>query len=151
MAQRSAAGRARVAGLRELQKALKETSDEAPKAIQNAHKQVAAIVVRKARQNVSGTTLADRILVSGTTRGAAIRFKGHKPKGQSKSTDAFVQEFGGRAPLFGDRDHWHDVKPKNKRGYFIYPAIRETQDKVNDRYLKALDAAIARHWAERPR
>lgn len=138
----------RVEGLRELQRALKETSDETPKAIQTAHKAVAQIVVDEARRNAAGTTLPSRIRVSGTTRRAAVRFLGHKRKGEARTTDALLQEFGGRAPLFGDREHWHTVKPKKKGGYYIYPAIGSTRDEVMKRYLDELDKALRRHFAE---
>lgn len=133
-------------GLKELQKALRQTSDKAPKAIQNAHKAVAGIVVAEAQRNVSGTTLGDRIRAVGTTRNAAVRFLGHKRKGPSKATDALLQEFGGRAPLFGDRNHWFEVKPKRSSGYIVYPAIRDTRQEVMDRYLDELDEALRVHW-----
>lgn len=132
--------------LRDLQRALKETADETPKAIQTAHKAVAGIVVAEAQRNAAGTTLAARIRAFGTTRNAGVRFLGHKPRGKSRATDALLQEFGGRAPLFGNRDHWHTVKPKRKSGYLIYPAIRDTRQKVMDAYLDELDQAIRRHW-----
>lgn len=138
----------RVAGLRETQKALRETSDQAPKAIQSAHKSVAEIVAARARSYAAGTTLPDRIKAVGTTRVAAVRFYGHRPKGTVRTTDAALQEWGGRAPLFGNREHWFEVKRKNKRGYFIYPAVRSTREKVMDVYLARLDEAINRHFTQ---
>lgn len=135
-------------GLKELQKALKETSDKAPKAIQKAHKSVAGIVLRRVEKNLSGTTMGPRAKAFGTTRAAGIRFLGHKPKGDVKTTDALLQEFGGRAPLFGNRDVWNTVKPKNKKGYFVYPAVRDTRDEVMLAYGDALDKAVAEHWSQ---
>lgn len=151
-----------VVGIRELQRALRATSDAMPKAIQNAHKSVAEIVVRAAKGNAAGTSMVDRIRAVGTTRDAKIRFLGHRQKPRSSrfigprlnriphkgNTDAFLQEFGGRAPLFGLRDHWHEVKARNRRGYIVYPAIRQTRDQVMERYAEALDEALQRHFAE---
>lgn len=138
----------KVEGLRELQKALRQMSDQTPKAIQAAHKSVAGIVVAAAKRNASGSTLGDRIRAVGTTRTAAVRFLGHRPRGPSRTTDALLQEFGGRAPLFGNRNHWHEVKPRRKSGYFIYPAIRDTRQQVMDAYLEELDRAIRAHWSD---
>ena len=140
--------RIQVEGLRELQRALRETSDETPKAIQTAHKKVAEIVASAARRNTSSAELQSRIRTFGTTRAAGLRFLGHRPKGDARSTDAFLQEFGGRAPLFGDRQHWFTVKAKRKSGYIIYPAIADTRDQVEDAYLAELDEAIAAHWSK---
>lgn len=137
----------KVSGLRELQRALRATSEQTPKVIQSAHKDVAGIVVRQAQQNTT-STLAQRIRAVGTTRKAAVRFLGHRPRGDARTTDALLQEFGGRAPLFGDRDHWYTVKAKKKSGYIVYPAIRDTRDEVMRRYLEALDEAIRRHFSD---
>lgn len=140
--------RIEIEGLRELQKALKITSEQTPRAIQEAGKSVMEIVAARARLNAAGTRLASRIKVFGTTRAAGLRFLGHRPRGRSRSTDALLQEFGGRAPLFGDRDHWYTVKPKRRSGYIIYPAIAATRDEVLERYLDVLDEAIRRHYAD---
>jgi hypothetical protein len=137
----------KIIGLRELQRALKATSEQAPKAIQSAHKAVAEIVAVAARRNTDSAELQSRIKTFGTTRAAGIRFSGHKPKGSSSSTDALLQEFGGRAPLFGDRNHWFTVKQPEKSGYIVYSAIASTPDEVEDRYLKELDKAIRQHWS----
>ena len=136
----------RVTGLRELQRALKTTGEKTPKAIQSSHKVVADIVVTDARKRAAGTTLGPRIRASGTTRTAAVRFLGHKRKGKSSTSDAMLQEFGGRAPLFGNRDHWHTVKARNKQGYLIYPAIRATRGQVMARYMRELDRSVAAHF-----
>lgn len=138
----------KVEGLREIQKALRQMSTETPRLIQSVHREVAEIIVPVARRNANSVELAQRITAVGTTRKAAIRFKGHKPKGRSRSTDALLQEFGGRAPLFGNLNFWHTVKPKRKQGYIIYPAIKATRQQVMDVYLAKLDEAIRRHWTE---
>jgi len=136
----------KIEGLRELQKALRQMSDKAPKVIQSAHKEVASVVVAEAKRNSDSAELASRIRAFGTTRAAGVRFLGHKTKGQSKTTDALLQEFGGRAPLFGDRDRWYTVKAKKRGGYIVYPAIRATRDEVNRIYLDELQKAIDLFW-----
>ena len=136
----------RVEGLQELQRSLRAMSDETPKVIQAAHKEVAQIVVPVAQRNAASFALAARIDARGTVKGAAIRFRGHVPRGKSRTTDALLQEFGGRAPLFGDKNHWYQVKVKNPKGYIIYPAIRETRSEVERLYLSKLDEAIRVYW-----
>lgn len=136
-----------VEGLRELQKALKQMSDETPKVIQEAHKEVAGIVVREAQTNTDSSELRGRIKAFGTTRRAGVRFSGHRPRG-SATTDAFLQEFGGRAPLFGNKNHWFTVKESRKGGYIIYPAIRDTRERMVDAYMEKLDESIQRHWRQ---
>lgn len=139
----------RVEGIPQLQKALRQTAEKTPKVIQGAHKDVANIVVPVAQRNAASAELASRIIAVGTVKGAAIRFKGHKPKGRSRTTDARLQEFGGRAPLFGDRNYWYTVKAKNRDGYIVYPAIRETRDQVMRAYMSKLDEALRLYWAQR--
>lgn len=138
--------RLNVSQLRELQRALRATTDGTPRVIQTAAKEAAEITVKAARANAAGTQLPDRIVAVGTTRAAAVRFYGHRPKGRSRTTDAIVQEFGGRAPLFGNRDHWHTVKPKKKDGYILYPAIRDTRQEVAAVFLDRLEGLLARHF-----
>jgi hypothetical protein len=137
-----------VDGLRELQRALRATSEKAPKVIQTAHKQVAEITAKEAQRFAAGTTLGSRIKAFGTTRHAGVRLLGHKPKGSSKSTDARLQEYGGRVPLFGDRQHWFLVKAINPDGYYLNPAVEATHDQAMAIYLEKLDEALTRHFAE---
>lgn len=154
----------RVHGLRELQKALRETAEGTPKVIQQAHRQVVEeVLIPAAKRNLAGTSMVDRVKAFGTTREAGLRFLGHKPKRRKSigptmtefatgrratKTDAYLQEFGGRAPLFGNRNRWYTVKPKKRSGYFIYPAIRDTHGQFMDAYLKVLDEALRKYWAE---
>lgn len=136
-----------ISHLRELQRALKATSDGTPKVIQEAAKEAAEITVQAARANAAGTQLPSRIVAVGTTRAAAVRFRGHRPKGQSRTTDAALQEWGGRAPLFGNRKHWFTVKPKKRDGYIIYPAIRDTREEVAEVFMEKLQENIDRHFS----
>ncbi|MFO7294323.1 MAG: hypothetical protein C0P76_014695 [Acidimicrobiia bacterium] len=138
--------RLNVSQLRELQRALRATTDGTPRVIQTAAKEAAEITVKAARANAAGTQLPSRIVAVGTTRAAAIRFYGHRPKGRSRTTDAFVQEFGGRAPLFGNMDRWYTVKPRKKDGYILYPAIRDTRQEVAEAFLDRLEDLLARHF-----
>lgn len=138
-----------VEGIPELQRALRRMQEGTPKVIQGAMKEVAEIVVAEAKRNAGSANLAARIDARGTVKGAMIRFRGHKPKGKSKTTDWRVQEFGGRAPLFGDRNHWYEVKPRNRKGWIIYPAIRSTRQQVMDAVLPKLDEALRLYWQQR--
>ena len=138
----------KVEGLRELQRSLRQMEEKTPKLIQSVHKDAAKIVLPVAQRKAGSAELAGRIIAVGTTKGAALRFKGHRPRGTAKSTDALLQEFGGRAPLFGNKNHWYTVKPKKQGGYIIYPAIKETRHQVEVVYLRMLDEAIRRYWSD---
>lgn len=133
-----------VEGLRPLLTALRKTKDETPKEVSKYHKDVARFVAVEAQRRANARPrrtqsghIAGSIKTKGTQREAAIRVT---------AADAFVQEFGGRAPLFGNRNKWFQVRPKNRDGYFLYPAVRETSQTVQRFYLKGLDAAIRSYW-----
>lgn len=133
-----------VEGLRETVTAMRKMKGETPKEVSKYHKQVARFVALEAtrraqsrpRQTRTGH-IARSIKTRGTQREAAIRVT---------ADDARVQEFGGRAPLFGNRNRWFQVRAASRDGYFLYPAIRETGPTVQRFYLKGLEAAIRSYW-----
>lgn len=133
-------------GLREATSAMRKVKGETVKEVSQYHKQVAEFVAQDARSKAqsrprkihSGHTAA-AIRTRGTQREAAIRVV---------APDAYVQEFGGRAPLFGNRNKWFTVRPKRKGGYFLFPAVKDNRDRINRFYLKGLESAIARYWAK---
>jgi hypothetical protein len=134
-----------VEGVRDTLTALRRVSGETPKEVSQYHKQVAEFVARAARPKAAGRPrkthtghIERAIKTSGTQREAAIKVS---------TADAKVQEFGGRAPLFGNRSRWYTVRAPNRDGYFLYPAIRETGPTVERIYLKGLDSAISRYWS----
>ena len=102
---------------------------ELPAYSPGADDEVAEFVARTARpkaasrpRNVRTGRTERAIKTSGTQREAAIKVQ---------TADAKIQEFGGRAPLFGNRSRWFQVRPQNRDGYFLYPAIRETGPTVS--------------------
>lgn len=141
----------RLEGYREFQRVLKFLPDEVKAEIKKTNKQLAEIVAREARARANSRPgvkkrtfeVSQSIKTGMVLREPAIRVGGHRKRGQ-KSGDAKVQEFGGRAPLFGDRQRWFDVRPRNKSGYFLYPAVVAKRDAIADGYLDALDKAIRR-------
>lgn len=133
-----------VENLRPTLTALRKMKGETPCEVSKYHKQVATFVAREAelraqrrpRREHTGH-IARSIKTRGTQREAAIRVT---------ADDAKVQEFGGRAPLFGNRQRWYEVRPRNRDGYFLYPAVRDTKTQVQRFYLKGLDNAIRSYW-----
>lgn len=134
-----------VNGLRDMLTALRKVSGETPKEVSKYHKQAAEFVAGDARRraesrprNTQTGRTARGVKTSGTQREALIKVT---------TADAFVQEFGGRAPLFGNRSYWFQVRPVNKSGYFLMPAVNENRATVERFYLKGLDSAISRYWS----
>lgn len=137
-----------VDGLRELTKALRKMSGETPKEVSKFHKDVARFLVPEVKRRADARprkTRTGRIAAttraSGTQRKAAIKVGGIRGV-----EDAAVQEWGGRAPLFGDRTNWFQVRKTKRSGYFLNPAIRDNRQRIERFYLKGLDVAIKRYW-----
>lgn len=135
----------KVEGLREATSAMRKVKGETPKEVSQYHKQVAELVARESKtaantrpRKVRTGHIERAIRTRGTQREAAVRVV---------SPDAFVQEFGGRAPLFGNRNRWFTVRPRNKDGWFLYPTVKRNRDRINRFYLKGLEEAIKRYWA----
>ena len=138
-----------VDGVRELGSALRKTAGSTPKEIAKWHQTVAELVAREARRRAASRPrktntgrIESTIRASGTQREAAVKVGGIRGVG-----DAHVQEFGGRAPLFGNRSNWNQVRTPNSEGYFLYPAVRESQPTVTRIYLRGLDEAIRQYWS----
>lgn len=138
----------RIDGLREFQRTLRFLPDEVKAEVKKTNKQLAEIVAKEARQRANTRPVKKRTFKTAQSirtglvlREPAIRVKGHGRRG---STDAMVQESGGRAPLFGDRTIWNTVRPKRKDGYFLYPAVRAKRGVINQGYLDALEKALRR-------
>jgi len=141
----------RIEGLREFQRVLRFLPEDVKKEVKRTNQQLAEIVAREARAKANSrpgvknrTFGVSQSIKSGMVlREPAIRVGGHKRRGQ-RSSDAKVQEFGGRAPLFGNRQRFFQVRPRNKDGYFLYPAVRAKRDVIAKGYLDALDKALRR-------
>ena len=136
-----------VDGLRELTKALRQTDKQAPKAVSRAHKKVAGIVVRQAQANARGRPRRQRMgHIEKTIKARGSQRRAQIAAGGSRAPDIFVQEFGGRVPLFGNQQRKVLARPRNRSGWFLYPAIRETRDEVMEAYLDELDDALRDHF-----
>lgn len=138
-------------GLKEFRKLLKALPDETKDELRRTNKQLAEIVAAEARRRANTRPgvkkrtfeTSQSIKTGNVLREPVIRVSGHKKRGQ-RSSDATVQEFGGRAPLFGNRSKWFTVRPKQQGGAFLYPAVKAKRDVIADGYLDALDKAIRR-------
>jgi hypothetical protein len=133
-----------VEGLRETLTAFRKLSGETPKEVSKYHKDVARFVGNEARRRADSRPrgkqtghISRSIKERGTQREAAVRVT---------AADARVQEFGGRAPLFGNKDRWFQVREKQRSGYFLYPAVRDSSETVQRFYLRGLDNAIRSYW-----
>lgn len=120
----------RVEGLAELRRGLKDADVALPKALSEAHKKVATLVVAGAQPKATtkhGKRARSRIAASGTQTGAAIRIVG---------PTAFGDEFGA--------DRYHQFKPHTRDGYAVYPTIRERRAEIEDMYLDAVYDSLTR-------
>lgn len=133
-----------VTNLRPLLTALRRTAGESPKEVGLYHKRIADLV---ATQSAHAANTRPRKIHTGHIA-ASIRARGTQREAtvQVRADDALVQEFGGRAPLFGNRLFWHQVRPKRKDGYFLYPTIRRMRPAIEKLYLEGLQKAISRYW-----
>lgn len=141
----------KIDGLREFQRTLKFLPDEVKTEVKKTNQQLAEIIAREARSRANTRPgvkkrsfgMSQSIKTGFTLREPSIRVGGHKRRGQ-KSSDAYLQEFGGRAPLFGNRQRWFEVRPREKSGYFLYPAVKAKRDVIASAYLDALEKALRR-------
>lgn len=133
-----------IQGLRETVSAMRRMKGETPKEVSKFHKEVARFVGQEAARRADARPrrahtghISRSVKYRGTQREAAVRVT---------ADDARVQEFGGRAPLFGNRNRWFQVRPRRSEGYFLYPAVRDTSPQVQRFYLRGLENAIRSYW-----
>lgn len=137
----------KIVGARDLRKALREVDKEAPKAISKVHKAIATRIATDAKRRASSRPrrepmghIAPTITARGSQTKASIR------AGGARAPDIFVQEFGGKVPLFGDQSRRYEVRPRKKDGYFVYPAIKANRPTMERIYLQALERALNRYF-----
>lgn len=136
-----------IVGGRELRADLKRFDKEAPAAVSALHKRIALLHVgamksaasQRPRKEKTGH-VAPHIRASGTRTAASIKVSA------SKVPDIYVQEFGGKIPLFGDRSRKVTVRPRKADGYFIYPTIEAKRRTTISIYEDALNNSIRRHF-----
>lgn len=120
-----------VEGLVTFQRDLKKFEPAVAKALRARLKKAVDDVAQDARRRAPRRSgrLVKGIKASVTNKGAAL---------VSKSPHARISEFGGRHPVYGNRDVWvaHPARPH------IYPAVRAGRATVNREALAALDTAI---------
>jgi hypothetical protein len=141
-----------VQGLKEFQRQLKNLEPAVKDEIKKTNKALAEIVATEARSRANSRpgvknrtyTLSQSIVTGNVLSAPTIRVKGHPRKKGRTGSDAKVQEFGGRAPLFGNRAKWFDVRPRKQGGYFLFPAVKAKRDVIARSYLDALDKALRR-------
>ena len=130
----------RVEGLAELRKALKAIGAQAPKELNAASKDVATFVADDARDLAFGlggvaARVAPTVKGSGTARGGAITLGG------ASHPEALGAEFGGRG-----RPTTQQFQPHlGRTGYFVYPAIRQNADRIEETYADRIDDLMRKY------
>lgn len=119
----------RVEGLSGLRKGLRDADRDFPKALTDAHKEVAQDIVGKAQPKMRtkhGRVPKSTLRASGTTGGAFVKASG---------PTAFGDEFGAtKYPQF---------KPHaGTTGYAVYPTIRGEREAIMDRYADTVEQKI---------
>jgi hypothetical protein len=125
----------RVEGLTGLRKGLREADRELPKALTEAHREVAAIVVDAARPNLrtkhGRIPAKSRLAASGTQGGAFVKVVG---------ATAFGDEFGS--------NRYTQFRPhQGQQGYAVYPAIRTKREQIMDRYGDIVETKVLQRAA----
>lgn len=122
----------RIDGLAEFRRGLKQAQSDLPRALSEAHKKVANVVVAGAQPLLTSKTGkpqgAVTIAASGTQGGAFIKLRGGA---------AYGAEFGAKK--------YTQFKPhKGHTGYAVYPTVRSKRDEINGMYLDAVDEAVTK-------
>lgn len=136
-----------VPDLRDVVKALRQVDREAPKLVSRLHKRIAGIYVRQAKINAAQRPRKEKMgHVAPTIRALGSQRSARIKAGGARAPDIFVQEFGGKVPLFGNQSRQVEVRPRKRDGHFLYPAVRQTAPTVARIYDDALEQAIRRYF-----
>lgn len=135
--QRIRSGTVAVEGLTELNRALRRMGPEFPKEMRAVNKTVAEFVANDARSNaysLGGVAahVAPSIKASAGTTSAGVAFGG------PSWPMAGGAEFG--SIRYKQFQPWRGNGPD--AGYFVYPAIRQDADRIEDEYTEAVDDLI---------
>lgn len=129
-----------VEGLADLRKALKAVSDQAPKELNAASKEVASFVAADARGAAEGlggvaAHVAPSIGAVGNARGGAVSLGG------AAYPMAEGAEFGGQG-----RPTTQQFRPHlGRTGYFVYPTIRRDGDRIESTFSELLDDLMRKY------
>lgn len=122
----------RIDGLDDFLRDLRKFEPAVSKEFRTRLREAVAVIARDARRRAprKSGALARKIVPSVTGKGAALL---------SKARHARIHEFGGRHPVFGNRENWvfQPARPH------IFPAVEAGREEVNREALAALDDAIA--------
>lgn len=149
-------GDVQVSGLRELNKALKDLPGELQKELPEINREVARLVVDDARSkalSIGGVAAktAPSIGVLGGARSAGVGFGG------ARAPWAGGAEFGAGRDVrrtrstgsylgFNQFKSWRGNGPK--AGYFVYPSIRQNNDRIVQTYEERLNDLLERAFPD---
>lgn len=128
-------GGVRVDGLDDLQRGLSGARADLDRELEQASRDVAELVAKEGRGRASSrggvaAHVAPSVQADGTSVSA----------GGSSYPMAAGAEFGGRG-----RPTTQQFQPYTSEGYFLYPAIRETEDQADALYIDHIDDLTRRH------
>lgn len=147
-------GDIQIEGLRELSKALKNLSPEQAKELRQANKDAAQIAADAARSRAlarggSAAKGASSIRASAGVRSASVGFGGARAPwmgGSEFGANREGQRRRSTGTYVGYRqfDVWRGSG--RSAGYFVYPAIRASEDRIVEQYTQTLDQLIERNF-----
>lgn len=125
-----------IEGLSDLRRALSRVDADFGRRLKETNIRAATVVVNEAKANAAAlggvaNKAAGSLRATRTAGYAAVRLGG------ARHPYALGGEFGG-----GARSTTRQFKPFRKGGYFLYPAIRSTRDRVIGLYDHALEAIV---------
>lgn len=132
---------------------LKKAGDEAKGALKQLNYEVAVMVrdAAKARAGSAGrqqATAARSLRAGKSATGAFLNYGG------KKYPFAMGAEFGSNKNKLRETSSgramkgWNEFRPFRKGGYFLYSAIKEQHDAINDLYLDRLMDLVLEHLGE---
>lgn len=133
------APRVKVEGIKELQAALRELDKALPRELRKANLSVAREVTDQAKERASSVKGGAR-LVRGLFAVAQQRSAGVQIRDGGNTAGAFGYEFGAKK--------WRQFQPwlgsGEYAGYAMWPAIRDAEPELPERYAEALDPLLRR-------
>jgi hypothetical protein len=141
-----------VIGLKELQRELKNLDADWPKELRKANKEAAEMVATRARRSFArGRGVAPKVVPSiralAQARSAAVKIGGQR------FPFAMGAEFGGGKyrkgrPTSAGGYTTQFLPHRGKRGYHLYPTLRDSTDEVVDIYGDLVDALTRRAFPD---
>lgn len=138
------------ADMRGMINALDKIAREAQSTLDDGARVAAKHIASKASRRAAGLSGASRLVagaIGAQGETVSIRPGGRASRYASVGDLMFAAEYGARAPQ--TRKHWpgHPWRGSGSgAGYFLWPAIRESDDQIMDDWTSAFDTMLKRTW-----